>query len=97
MVRDAQKHLLSTQAAHGCLLPPLLHFPHTIGCVSQDEYVKLHKLTDAAAVVWLITDDESLYIASDGSAVERYSIRNNLLFLLNRSSNKKETVTPGEK
>lgn len=57
----------------------------------------MFKLTDDATVVGLITDDESLYIASDRSAVERYSIGNNLLFHLNRSSSEKETVTPGEK
>lgn len=55
--------------------PLLLYFPHSTGCVSQDGSLKMFKLTDNAAVVGLITDDESLYIASDGSAVERYSIR----------------------
>lgn len=85
---------MSTGAAQGCFLPPLLYFPRTT-CVSQDESVKLFKLTDDATVVGLITDDESLYIASDGSAAERYSIRNNLLFHLNRNNNDKET--PGEK
>lgn len=61
-----------------------------------DESVKLFKLTEDATVVGLITDDESLYIVSEESAVERYSIGNNLLFHLNRDCNKKETVTPGE-
>lgn len=63
---SSKTRLLSTGAAQGCFLPPLLYFPHTTGCVSQDE--KLFKLTDDATVVGLITDDESLYIASDGSA-----------------------------
>lgn len=47
--------------------------------------MRVFKLADAATVVGLITDDESLYIASVGGAVERYSIGNNLLFHLNRS------------
>lgn len=84
-------------AAQGCFLPPQLYFHHTTGFVSQDESVKLLKLTVDATVVGLITDDESLYMASDGSAAERYPIPNNLLFRLNRSNSGKETVTPGEK
>lgn len=46
-------------AAQGCS-PPLPHiccvlcFYHTIGCVSQDEWAKLFKLADDAAVVGLI-------------------------------------------
>lgn len=72
-----------------------MYFLHTAGGVSQDKSVTLFKLTDNAAVVGLITDNESLCIASGGSAAERYSIQNNLLFHLNRSNDEKKT--PGEK
>lgn len=44
----------------------LFYFKLTIGRVSQDEPVKLFKLTEDATIVGLITDDESLYIASEG-------------------------------
>lgn len=71
---------------------------HTRLVIEHGSSSRLFKITRDGAAVGLITDDESLYVVSDGGggAVEGCSFRNNLWFELNGSSDEK-TATSGEK
>lgn len=94
--QGARKHLVIEHASRSRLLPSVSAVFSAHNCLFRDECELWFKIAGVATVAGLITDDESLYIASEGSTMETCSIPTKLLFELNRSNSEEEAVTAGE-